>query len=282
VVEVTRGKRYRFRLLNSSAGNIFNFSIDAHKFVVIETDGVDTKKSPKVDMVQLYPGQRYSLIVIMDKPLGEYWIRISGEPTVVAGPPGRAVLRYSPNPEGFRCLRRNAEPKEPGKGVTQSRPAFNDIPWDDLHSRGGVKVPTREELGKYFPHQPAAFNPLLQSQLDEDHAQLVRKLKLPTSKSFDPATVVVLDQNRLPPLNYGIDGGGAPARYDRLVIINQSDCPLPDAPVRMCMNGEPYAPRGTNSPPILYNVIEGAPVPSSARPISTPNQREVFQTHQKS
>jgi len=68
---------------------------------VIETDGVDTQKGPKVDVLSIIPGQRYSVIVLMDQPEGNYWIRGVAYP---AGPGGLAILQYESNPEGLQAL----------------------------------------------------------------------------------------------------------------------------------------------------------------------------------
>jgi len=103
-VKVSRGKRYRLRILNSSAQNAYNFSIDGHKMVVIETDGVDTQKGPKSDILYIIPGQRYSVIVHMDQPEGEYWMRAVSEPPELAGPPGLGILEYEDIPEEFQVL----------------------------------------------------------------------------------------------------------------------------------------------------------------------------------
>jgi len=106
IVKVTQGKRYRFRILNSSAQNIYNVSIDNHRMQVIETDGVDTEKSSKFDILYIIPGQRYSVVVIMDQPPGNYWIRAVSDPPEIAGPPGMAILTVEPNEHGFDDLKK--------------------------------------------------------------------------------------------------------------------------------------------------------------------------------
>jgi iron transport multicopper oxidase len=56
VVEVTRGLRYRLRLINTACIAAFNVSIDSHTLTVIETDGSETKPHT-VDRVSLFPGK---------------------------------------------------------------------------------------------------------------------------------------------------------------------------------------------------------------------------------
>jgi FtsP/CotA-like multicopper oxidase with cupredoxin domain len=276
VVNVTRGKSYRLRILNSSAAIAYNFSIDGHKLAVIETDGVDTFKSPKVDIVLILPAQRYSFLVTMDQPLGEYWIRISGEfPISTPGLHGHAILRYEPGTT-IQSSQPVVESNEPYTGVLQGRPHFHDIPWNDIITSGGIKLPTIDELLQFFPKGPPKFSRDLQAQRDAEHAQMVRQTRFPTTAPVNPSSAVVLDQNQCPPLQFGVSGN-APSHYDKQFVINVTDCPIAGSPVRMCMNGLPFVPQGTNSRPVLFEVIRGNTVPASARPVSTPNHKEVSQ-----
>jgi len=277
VVSVTRGKRYRLRVLNSSGAITYNFSIDGHQLAVIETDGVDTFKSPKVDVISILPAQRYSFLVTTNQPLSEYWIRISGEfPISTPALLGRAILRYEPTSPGQFLPKPIPEDnaREPGTGVLQGRAHFHDIPWDDIISSGGINIPTHAELDRFFTKNPPMINPNLQGQMDAAHAQSVKWTRLPTTSPVNPTTAILLDQNQCPPLQSGVEGS-APPRYDRLIVLNATDCPTPGSPVRMCMNGQPFVPRGVSSRPILFEVIRGIPVPSSARPIYTPGHKEV-------
>ncbi|CAG8611212.1 20755_t:CDS:2, partial [Gigaspora margarita] len=73
---VQSGKRYRFRIINTSADNHFHFSIDNHTLLLIEADGINVKPV----MVQKLPiniAQRYSVIVNASQPVGNYFIRAS-------------------------------------------------------------------------------------------------------------------------------------------------------------------------------------------------------------
>jgi len=134
--------------------------------------------------------------------------------------------------------------------------------------------PALEDLQKFFPKDPPKINPQQQAESDAEHARMVKQVRKPTTSPVNPATAIVLDQNQCPPLQFGIDGD-APAHFDRLVVINVTDCPYPGFPVRMCMNGEPFSPGESYTRPALFQVIRGKKVPSSARPIYTPNQKEV-------
>ncbi|KAJ7117430.1 Cu-oxidase-domain-containing protein [Mycena epipterygia] len=102
-VAVTQNKRYRFRLINMSARSDFMVSIDNHTMTIIETDGVAT--SPlEVNILDMLAGQRYSIVVTANQPIGNYWIN-----TVLGGGNparnlnlnvtlGRGILRYAGAP----------------------------------------------------------------------------------------------------------------------------------------------------------------------------------------
>ncbi|RIB11714.1 Multicopper oxidase [Gigaspora rosea] len=74
IYTVTKGKKYRFRIINMSAEAFFWFSIDGHKLTVIEVDGVAVK-SIELSVLPIHIGQRFSVIVDASKDVGSYWIR---------------------------------------------------------------------------------------------------------------------------------------------------------------------------------------------------------------
>lgn len=99
VVSVEYGKRYRFRLVGMSCDPSFLFSIDGHNLTVIEADGQLTEPLI-VDSLQVFPGQRYSVILNATQPVGNYWIRAlpSTAGATFAGGLNSAILRYSGAP----------------------------------------------------------------------------------------------------------------------------------------------------------------------------------------
>nr|Q01679.2 RecName: Full=Laccase; AltName: Full=Benzenediol:oxygen oxidoreductase; AltName: Full=Diphenol oxidase; AltName: Full=Ligninolytic phenoloxidase; AltName: Full=Urishiol oxidase; Flags: Precursor [Phlebia radiata]CAA36379.2 laccase [Phlebia radiata] len=96
VISVTKGKRYRFRLVSISCDSFFTFSIDGHSLNVIEVDA--TNHQPlTVDELTIYAGQRYSFILTADQDVDNYWIRANpgiGITTGFAGGINSAILRY--------------------------------------------------------------------------------------------------------------------------------------------------------------------------------------------
>ncbi|KAI9450836.1 laccase [Lactarius psammicola] len=101
VVSVTQGTRYRFRLLSISCDPSFVFSIDGHQFTVIEVEGTNVQPLV-VDSVELFAGQRCSVVFNADQPIGNYWIRalphVSTWILDFSDHTNVAILRYSSAP----------------------------------------------------------------------------------------------------------------------------------------------------------------------------------------
>ncbi|CAI2167772.1 17337_t:CDS:10 [Funneliformis geosporum] len=76
VYKFKSGKRYRLRLINTSAMAHFIFSIDSHPLMIIEADGSYTIPYT-VNRLPIAIGQRYSVIVKADQKIDNYWIRAS-------------------------------------------------------------------------------------------------------------------------------------------------------------------------------------------------------------
>ncbi|KAF8994560.1 Cupredoxin [Cyathus striatus] len=103
VQDVQPGKRYRFRIINTSARNVFTMSVDNHNLTIIEADGVATKPMT-VDTIEILAGQRYSVVLTADQPVANYWINapfVGGSPSKNLNQNAtlsRAVLRYAGAP----------------------------------------------------------------------------------------------------------------------------------------------------------------------------------------
>ncbi|KAJ7464453.1 Cu-oxidase-domain-containing protein [Mycena latifolia] len=133
VVPVTKGTRYRFRLINMSARSVFTVSIDNHTMTVIETDGVATVPNT-VNVLDLLAGQRYSVVVTANQPIANYWIN-----TILSGGNparnlnlnvtlGRGILRYKGAPA--------AEPTTP-----MTLGPANPIPLEEFNLRPLAPTP---------------------------------------------------------------------------------------------------------------------------------------------
>ncbi|KAL0950669.1 hypothetical protein HGRIS_007453 [Hohenbuehelia grisea] len=95
VTRVTAGKRYRLRVLNIGCQATIQFSVDEHPLTIIEIDGARVVPR-KIDSVVLFPGQRVSVVVNANRPIGNYWIRAlaSWENVAIPYEPTLAILRY--------------------------------------------------------------------------------------------------------------------------------------------------------------------------------------------
>ncbi|KAJ6480709.1 Cu-oxidase-domain-containing protein [Mycena vitilis] len=73
VINVVKGKRYRFRLINESARNIVSVNFEGHSMTVIEADG-EPLTPHTVNAIDLLAGQRYSVVVNANQTVSNYWI----------------------------------------------------------------------------------------------------------------------------------------------------------------------------------------------------------------
>ncbi|KAG6877680.1 hypothetical protein C0993_005100 [Termitomyces sp. T159_Od127] len=110
VQNVEAGKRYRFRIINQSARNVFTISVDSHDLTIIETDGTPTTPMT-VNQIEMLAGQRYSVVLEANQPVANYWINapfVGGDPSRNLNQNAtltRAILRYAGAP--------NADPQTP-------------------------------------------------------------------------------------------------------------------------------------------------------------------------
>ncbi|KAG2137155.1 laccase [Suillus bovinus] len=100
VINVKPGKRYRLRLIQMSCEPNVQFSIDGHNLTVIEADGQLTDPLV-VDQLQILAAQRYSVVLVTDQPVDNYWVRAlpSTENATYDGGMNSAILRYEGAPE---------------------------------------------------------------------------------------------------------------------------------------------------------------------------------------
>ncbi|XP_024992153.1 monocopper oxidase-like protein SKU5 [Cynara cardunculus var. scolymus] len=70
---VTKGKTYRFRISNVGTTLSFNFRIEKHKMVLVETEGSYTNQII-LDSLDVHVGQSYSVLVTADQDDTDYYI----------------------------------------------------------------------------------------------------------------------------------------------------------------------------------------------------------------
>lgn len=101
-VNVTQGKRYRFRLINAEFLNCpMELSIDNHTVTVLASDGYDIEPVEVSSFVS-YAGERFDFVVNANQAIDNYWIRLKG--LMDCGPTFTrafqvAILRYNTAPD---------------------------------------------------------------------------------------------------------------------------------------------------------------------------------------
>ncbi|KAG1775996.1 laccase [Suillus placidus] len=135
VINVRLGKRYRLRLIQMSCDSNVLFSIDGHNLTVIEADGLLTEPLV-VDQLQIFAGQRYSVILVADKPVDNYWVRSlpSTANATYDGGMNSAILRYKGAPR--------ADP------TTVNTTSTNPLQETNLHALINPGAPGIPEYGK--------------------------------------------------------------------------------------------------------------------------------------
>ncbi|KAG6917345.1 hypothetical protein DXG01_002916 [Tephrocybe rancida] len=128
VINIRKGQRYRFRVIAMSCDSVFTFSIDNHVLTIIEADGENTEPL-KVDSLDIYAGQRYSVIMTANQHVDNYWIRANPEGDSPAFDGGRnsAILRY-----------KGAPARDP---TTTQRPSAKPLKEVDLHALTNPAAP---------------------------------------------------------------------------------------------------------------------------------------------
>nr|AMQ22747.1 laccase [Marasmius cladophyllus] len=129
VINVTQGKRYRFRLVSISCDPNYVFSIDNHTMSVIEADTVNTQPLA-VDSIQIYAAQRYSFVLTANQTVDNYWIRANPNFGNVGFTDAinSAILRYDGAPD--------AEPT-----ATTAPTLTNPLVEANLHPLASMPVP---------------------------------------------------------------------------------------------------------------------------------------------
>ncbi|KAL9365604.1 hypothetical protein Peur_043477 [Populus x canadensis] len=94
---VTQGKTYRFRISNVGSAFSFNFRVQNHKMVLVETEGSYTNQIT-LDSLDVHVGQSYSVLVTADQNEADYYIVASPLLLNTSSPggfDGVGVLHYS-------------------------------------------------------------------------------------------------------------------------------------------------------------------------------------------
>jgi L-ascorbate oxidase len=94
VIPVESNKSYRFRIIGAGSLYYMNFYIPGHKMLLVEVEG--TLIVPiEIDHLEIFSGQRYSVIVTANQPAADYYMEIQGRWRNDAPKNGFSILRYN-------------------------------------------------------------------------------------------------------------------------------------------------------------------------------------------
>jgi len=105
---VTRGRKYRFRVIGTGAIYPLRISVDNHQITVVSSDGYDIEPWV-VESFIINPGERYDFILDANQPYGNYWIRADSMEVNVKDHTIEAILHYTgsldaePNSKRIPC-----------------------------------------------------------------------------------------------------------------------------------------------------------------------------------
>ncbi|KAG8710675.1 Laccase-1 [Ceratobasidium sp. 423] len=165
-LKVKRGKRYRLRLINTSALASFMFSAQNHKLKVIAADAVPVKPY-EVDSLEILAGQRYDCILEANQKPDTYWI--NAPLTNVPNKTTQALIVYEDDPRPFH----------PPSGPYRKWAVLEGILqyWQHHHGHHG-------SMSGYGDHKPRAIEMVTRS----NPAQRQNN----TSLTLDPSKLVIL------------------------------------------------------------------------------------------
>ena len=133
VFAVEPKQRVRFRMANIGTTYEMRVRLDGHRLTVIAVDGIPAVPST-VDSVTLDIGERCDVIVEMDQPVGNYWLRANTlDPRGQDGV--RAIVRYAGAPE--------VEPADAPANWGK------ELDYNALRARDDIQVPAPDLVGTH-------------------------------------------------------------------------------------------------------------------------------------
>ncbi|KAF9435152.1 hypothetical protein BGZ76_006820 [Entomortierella beljakovae] len=158
VIHVVSNRRYRLRIINTSAAAPFLFSIDNHQLQVIEADGTDLNPI-MVDSLPINSGQRYSVIVTTNQDVQNYWMRAEMGMACLPNTPSNldpiilGEIRYQGAGKTTPTSKGRFNPAPPKKGeLPEVNPAFVEACKDlDIYNLHPLKPqPVLEPIASSF------------------------------------------------------------------------------------------------------------------------------------
>ncbi|KAG9688980.1 laccase precursor, partial [Aureobasidium melanogenum] len=95
-VALTKGKKHRLRVINTSVDTHMMVKLDNHPFTIIAADFIPVNPEPAPEWLLVAIGQRYDVIIDANQTSGNYWFRAeaANECASSSDGNGRAIFRY--------------------------------------------------------------------------------------------------------------------------------------------------------------------------------------------
>ncbi|KAH0014443.1 laccase precursor, partial [Aureobasidium melanogenum] len=95
-VALTKGKKHRLRIINTSVDSHMMVKLDNHPFTIIAADFIPVNPEPAPEWLLVAIGQRYDVIIDANQTSGNYWFRaeVASECGSASDGNGRAIFRY--------------------------------------------------------------------------------------------------------------------------------------------------------------------------------------------
>jgi len=95
-MSVKKGKKYRVRLINTSADNAIRVSLDGHTMQIMTSDFVPVQPITQ-SSIMMHIGQRYDVVVTADQAADNYWFRAEVETACNSSNlnAGKAIFNYA-------------------------------------------------------------------------------------------------------------------------------------------------------------------------------------------
>ncbi|KAI4812168.1 putative multicopper oxidase, type 1 [Aureobasidium sp. EXF-8846] len=95
-VALTKGKKHRLRLINTSVDSHMMVKLDDHPFTVIAADFIPVVAEPASEWLLIAIGQRYDVVFEANQTSGNYWFRAEAASSCgsASNGNGRAIFRY--------------------------------------------------------------------------------------------------------------------------------------------------------------------------------------------
>ncbi|EXJ89106.1 hypothetical protein A1O3_02170 [Capronia epimyces CBS 606.96] len=145
---LTKGKKYRLRLINTSTNDNFKVGLDSHTFTVITADFVPIVPYT-TQWLFLGIGQRYDVIISANQPVGSYWFHVVPQAGCSSNqnPNALAIFSYASDNSTTPS---NATRSNAPAGADCSDPNKNLVPYVKLDVPDNYTIPQQSYLDVGF------------------------------------------------------------------------------------------------------------------------------------